>query len=1767
MKKELLLYRDLGNGNIVPFPSEEEQISLTSFTYQAQRMAATPTITASFNYPRCLDDDWGVDVFAEYNGEKYYIRQIPSSSKDNKSVMYKHDLTLYSERFVLENIYLYDVAKNDDTNVIIRCNLIEFASVINKSFEKSNLSYNVEIAEDTLTDKRVQNIKDIALDKVYLSAALQEIYNQWGIPYYYSGTKIIVRDCSIHIKDSDVLEYGYDKSLLSIKKNNANFRKITRCSGYGSDRNIAFYYPNISQKGVIDIDKLETNTKLQKSDLIITDMRKFDKNVPLNGNVVYKLKEELLPSASSNLPELQTFYIGFGEYKNYKQNIHIQKLISFKSSKKNTYVTISFKVIAEEHFELINRSVYKDWSVKNWVLTSFQNLAYWICANINFGFSSVRSSGGTSCPTNVITTKEEVTLDWSGIGGNNCTMIRTFNVEVTTLLSDSDNFSVSETDKYYFDLACYLASNENVQQQVKIAEGGKVVMGIMWSKKDILASDSNHYVHFKLDNFSLKYKETQSVPTGWYLNNKKVELSDIGVDVLRTPNDSWAGEGFKQIKVDYIPVSQYLMPPIYRQTLGNEKFYNAKDNTYLNEDNEYYDFETEWTEVNQNEHIQPFEEIYPTITNIVNADNIPFDEILDIAFDDNDNNDVDEEGNFLHPYFYVKLPVYNGDNGFNIFDHKIVGGSMQVSFTNGDCAACVFDIMVKTRPNINNETYEDVINPVRVKSNGDIVDGDWQEKTNGDFNIYDTNQQFGNNNSIWIALKKDTETFNETYPNYEKSVIPKKDDKFVLLNIEMPLQYIESAEEKLRQNIIQYMWENNSDKWNFAIDFSRIFLQENPEFSDSLTENAKVDVKYNGYIYSFYVNDYKCEVKNTEALPKVTIELADTLSINRSIAQTIASGIMKDVQSQINNTTFLTDLDKQFLRKRYDETMPNNMTFEKNVQITQNLSVNQLSVTEDIKAKGISSFDYNGNNMLGSGFSLGIDEENDSLLVVDKILAKKKIETFEYVIQQIKSQGGIVVQSMCAIECTNVEIYDTYYRCYFDTKNGNINNQFEINDLAQSRRTGYDAKYYWRKIVGIGIDYIDLSIEECDSGSAEPAIGDTIVHFGNTTNPDRQSVIVMSVYGDNAPSIIMYSGINSFSIEDKDISGTKYVLSQTLENGENGTTEIKNGYPHFFSYGSMYFGSRDGQSNYISFQKNKDTGNFEMIINAKTTFKGSTTNISNILEENDNKANTANTNANNAVNTANTANTNANNAVNTANQTKEDLDNLSIGGENLLIGAYKYPSKDNAFSFTSDKNDDYNPLPVLSCKLEANQIYTFTAYTDGKWAELETTDDKLLQVDAWLDFNKGTGYTYMRMTNETTHNGGQTISVRKLDDGRLCATFIPTYTETYSVRFDIDYIGNTRKFWQVQVEKGSVPTDWKPAKEDTITPLYEALRGSTEIEGGLVSTNVLMVKDSNGNTTGGVNGLEGEIYNNVAFWAGGSFNDAINDICNIVIRKNGTAKIGNFIVNQDNIIIKQYDNDVYVGYIVIDKTGLKLVTVNSDSTEEERLVITSKNSSEITSVKSDEQKDTSITTISTSLNISDNSDGNTSTYKTNTLNTILSTFIISNINRVDISVNLGEMEQRVDGSLSNDALDLNRTKVSITIRHIKDDGSYEDNTKTLSATSNPSEGIFKFGKELLFTFNNVTKQSKFFFYKIHKYMRTTGYGKTVYNGFGNIQVTTKVSSFLRKTIIAKNGFAYRASTDSYLSFFHNSTTNKSNLLIKADEIEIKQGNNVIVTNS
>ena len=197
----------------------------------------------------------------------------------------------------------------------------------------------------------------------------------------------------------------------------------------------------------------------------------------------------------------------------------------------------------------------------------------------------------------------------------------------------------------------------------------------------------------------------------------------------------------------------------------------------------------------------------------------------------------------------------------------------------------------------------------------------------------------------------------------------------------------------------------------------------------------------------------------------------------------------------------------------------------------------------------------------GKGFMLGdtYGTTTDSYLEVDRLLVRKAAEFVRLVIRELQSVGGEIVLSPASMKISKVQFmragtlfpdsaplqYDVY-RCSFLTKQGDeeITNPFVVNDLVRCQtfniKEGTTAnaknKYYWRRVIRVGTDYIDiLALSGGNYGDSQPEVGDELVQMGNTTDVARQSVLYLSAYGSDSPSIKLYKGVNECTLDGKEI--------------------------------------------------------------------------------------------------------------------------------------------------------------------------------------------------------------------------------------------------------------------------------------------------------------------------------------------------------------------------------------------------------------------------------------------------------------------------------------------------------------------------------------------------------------------------------------------------------------------------------------------------------
>lgn len=1021
MKEILTIYSYVDGTNDVPFYDSDNPIALTEYTYTTQRMGAS-SLSAPLMHGVCLDNHWDGKQYVTFKGTKFFLKGVPSSSKNNEDERYHHSLEFAPERdIILANTYFIDAVsehstgddkyKTNSSRVIFTGDISEFVNRIHQSMSYSGLEFTAHVKNGVTSE-----IKTIAFDDLTIFDALQQAYEIYGVPFYFVGKEIWFGYTDNVIDEP--FEYGAENELLSISKNNANSKIVTRCTGTGSEDNIPYYYPNNSPKGNISAEAGTQNSGLFTSGIVISDAELFSQKVGLNDTLQY-----VSPEVSSLATQVNGFQ--------YNQN--------------------------GEYFGTPLQFAQRALPTPTFVV-------------------SFNSSGSGVVPLSV---------NWEVVGEEDGVVGYAEFDRVVSIRKDGELIPLEPEDK-----------DELVEEWED--DRGCVI--------EIPIEGSGLYrVEFKLktwleghpDNRGTGYITVNiGVPTaGWMLNNEIVNLKDVGLSLTQTPS---VGDIIVQRKNGWITPSGSLMPPIYRQSMGAERFYNAINREYLipGSTTDTYEFKNEYVSENPREHIVDFPDIKPTIEGMKNASGQIMAQFLAVDFDNDDNDDIDENGNLIHPYFYVKLPKFNGQFGFNLFDHAIDEGEMTFSMKTGPCAGCNFVL------GVSNDEFQQNIVQVNddgslKKENGRVVLGKPQERQNDTINY-----------EVWVALKKEDSTFGVLMPNKGQNYRPTAGNQFAILHILLPQAYIAEAENRLKEAIIKFMSENNSDKFNFSINFSRVFFAENAGIYNQIDENARIYVTYNGQNIPLYITSYTYRATDGESLPEITVELAENILTSRNALQSTIDEIRGAISGSLTADDILAAGSPYFVSKQQDDVVAGYLKF----------------------LKGI---------LLGENSSLTVDEDGNASAVVDFLKVNKKAVFNEIEIQEKRHVGGQLIVSLAAITCNKVEEVEGAYRCFFEAdaeKGEGVDNLFAIDDQAICQTfNAWGNKYYWRKVVNVGFNYIDLSIEDCDANSDIPSVGDKIVQLGNRTVEARQNAIAISAYGEDAPSIIQYKGISAYEINDSQI--------------------------------------------------------------------------------------------------------------------------------------------------------------------------------------------------------------------------------------------------------------------------------------------------------------------------------------------------------------------------------------------------------------------------------------------------------------------------------------------------------------------------------------------------------------------------------------------------------------------------------------------------------
>lgn len=445
---------------------------------------------------------------------------------------------------------------------------------------------------------------------------------------------------------------------------------------------------------------------------------------------------------------------------------------------------------------------------------------------------------------------------------------------------------------------------------------------------------------------------------------------------------------------------------------------------------------------------------------------------------------------------------------------------------------------------------------------------DYDDCSTGNFNIKQGDYE--------IIYQEDNNIIIPT--NEEQLIIPKgkalptfECNKVVLYNIAMADVYKVSAQEKLleaaKKDIILALADTN----NYTVkSYPRVFKAQKPRLQI-------------GQSVSLSGKGLRLDTRVLKLSTNLDFDYIQEITVGNKVIKGAVSQLKEDVQSIIANgggsgsgggysvAQFESLVSKygikHFLSKEFADVAQKLIRFLEGIAFGEQSDNNPLGISSDGIAtlKEIVSAAFR-SGALGSGFKLGYyNGSGDSYLEVDRLLVRKAAEFVRLVIRELQSVGGEIVLSPAAMKISNVVYFEKgtvlpeydgsplrydVYRCYFSQKKGDeeIENQFVMGDLVRCQtfnvKEGVSEnvknRYYWRKVYKVGKDFIDVLADFCDTGSDIPQAGDELVQMGNVYDTARQSVVVLSAYGADAPSLKMYEGVDSYSLENKEV----FVLSR-----------------------------------------------------------------------------------------------------------------------------------------------------------------------------------------------------------------------------------------------------------------------------------------------------------------------------------------------------------------------------------------------------------------------------------------------------------------------------------------------------------------------------------------------------------------------------------------------------------------------------------------------
>ena len=400
------------------------------------------------------------------------------------------------------------------------------------------------------------------------------------------------------------------------------------------------------------------------------------------------------------------------------------------------------------------------------------------------------------------------------------------------------------------------------------------------------------------------------------------------------------------------------------------------------------------------------------------------------------------------------------------------------------------------------EYYADNEVPIVKFQTGDL--------TGLDFEIVE-NSWNNTNKTLSIIVKEEEDGY--YVPNKDRQ--PRIGDVFVLLNINMPQSYIDEATQELREATQNELSKKCEPQYAPSLSVQKHYIKKK---GISLNIGDGITIKIGSRRVTTRI------IGLNETSDDIRVELGDQMLYTYD---TKVNNTIEQIQFTLKQLINIDDI-KRLFYNLINAWYPK--WFNQKLHKDAKVEFDSVKVADIVQSNNISSLDFT-SGPLGSGHRI-----KDGNAEFQNLTVRGQFSVFEYLIQQVKTIGGKLLLSAASMKAGVVEELEDGYKCYFNTDGGTIMNPFIVGDQAFHQvYNGQTMSRYWRLITEVGSDYIVLSKTDCEAGSYVPQANDEILLLGNRTDINRMSAIILCAYDENSPYTAYYNGINSFSLEGKEV--------------------------------------------------------------------------------------------------------------------------------------------------------------------------------------------------------------------------------------------------------------------------------------------------------------------------------------------------------------------------------------------------------------------------------------------------------------------------------------------------------------------------------------------------------------------------------------------------------------------------------------------------------